>query len=91
MEARMTFRWIDESGMPQEREGRILNISELGAFVRSREHPPQEALVDLTVFLPPVQKNHPVPTPTLLHGRVVRIEGNQRGENGYGFAVEVSR
>jgi hypothetical protein len=89
METRVTFRWIDESGVPHEREGRTLNISELGAFVRSREHPPQGTPVQLTVFLPPVQKNHAAPTPMLLHGRVVRIEDNQRGEEAYGFAVEV--
>ena len=89
VEARVTFRWVDQTGVQHETEGRTLNISELGAFVRSREHPQPGTTVQLTVFLPPVQKNHPFPTSMLMHGTVVRSEGNQRGEEAYGFAVEV--
>jgi hypothetical protein len=89
VEARVTFRWIDQTGVQHKREGRTLNISELGTFVRSREHPPERTPVELTVFLPHVENSRLVPTPMMMQGTVVRIQRGQHAEEPYGFAIEV--
>jgi len=90
LEARATFKWIDQTGVLHEREGRTLNISELGAFVRSREYPPERTPIELTVFLPKVENSRLLPTPMMMQGRVVRAQHDRRDGEPYGFAFEVN-
>jgi hypothetical protein len=87
VEARVVYKWIDETGTQREAEGRTLNISARGALVSSRENPPQGAAIQLQVFLPPVPMT--VSTlPILMEARVVRIEKREAGQELKRFAVE---
>lgn len=87
VEARVVYKWIDETGAQREAEGRTLNVSERGALVSSRENPPQGAAVRLKVFLPPVPLILST-LPILMDARVVRIEKREAGQELKRFAVE---
>jgi PilZ domain len=87
VEARVVYKWIDETGTQREAEGRTLNISEHGALVCSQANPPKGAAVQLKVFLPPVPMTLST-LPILMDARVVRVEKPEAGQELKRFAVE---
>ena len=87
VEARIIYKWVDESGGNREGEVRTLNISERGAFVSSQEHPPRGTTVHLKIFLARIPIT-PSRVTILMDATVIRIDEGQLGQSQGGFAVE---
>jgi len=85
VQGRVIFKWVDESGNPQEGEGLTLNISERGAFVIAPTCPPRGTPVELKVFLPRISIT-PFAGTVRMDATVVRNEEKIAGEQG--FAIE---
>ena len=88
VEARVVFKWVDQTGHAREGEGRTRNISERGAFVIAKKYPPRGAAVELKLFLPRIPITPTVGT-VLMNATVVRTEERPSGsQDENGFAVE---
>jgi len=88
VEARVLFKWVDETGHAREGEGCTRNISERGAFVIANKYPPRGASLELKLFLPRIPIIPTVVT-VLMNATVVRSEERPLGsQDESGFAVE---
>jgi hypothetical protein len=88
VEARVVFKWVDETGNVREGEGRSRNISERGAFVIAKKYPPRGASLELKLFLPRIPITPTVVT-VIMNATVVRSEERASGsQDESGFAVE---
>ena len=87
VDARVIYKWVDATGTRREGEGRTINISEWGVYIRSQNHPPQGTPLQLKIFLSPVPITLPS-LPIVMDARVVRIEKGNLDPALRGFAVE---
>jgi hypothetical protein len=84
LEVPAVFSWVDASGERQRKEGRIYDVSELGAFVLASDCPPAGARVSVKIFLAGVTD---APGALMeMQGRVLRVE-QIRTEGRDGFAI----
>jgi hypothetical protein len=88
VEARVIFKWADETGNTREGEGRTLNISERGAFVIAPKFPRVGTMVEVKMFLPRLPITTHVGT-VVMNATIIRNEEQMSGRPGErGFAIE---
>lgn len=89
LEAQIVFWWTD-GGIEKRSEGRIRDISEMGAFVLTNACPPSGILIGFKVLLPLVPGFEPK-TRVEAVGQVLRVEHCCGLEGADGFAILTRR
>ncbi len=65
-----------------------MNIGERGALIASPVLPPEGTAVKLRFFLCPISSDHPKAIEFFMRATVIRVESEDVGSAGSGFAVE---
>jgi len=88
LNVRVVYSWVDATGSRRQGQGQTVNISERGALIASPLLPPEGATVELRFFLRPVSTDHPKAIEFLMKATVIRVESENVGSSGGGFAVK---
>jgi PilZ domain len=88
LKASVVYSWVDATGSKRQGQGQTVNISERGAFIASPLLPPEGTTIELRFFLRAISTDHPKAIEFLMKATVIRVESEDVGSVGNGFAVE---